>query len=643
MDGARQASRFALIAAKNSAFSSIYATDMTGMQTAKSSGSLQPRGNSWWFKEIAASGQPFISHALFSGTTNAPCCIVLFPLSRGGKMAGVVAGNINLARLRDDLLTFTDTEAGSYAFILDGEGNVIAHPDSQYLKNITNLAKGTRTTEVMDGNTARVDGSGDIMTQEEPFSVSEGFKSVVMSVMAGKKGSARIKDLTGAALFVSYQPVQVAGNSQNWYVVSVQEEKIAMKTRNEIIFVVLLACAMVALLAFFFVFMGAKGITWRLKDMGKALSRIGSGDLTYKIEVKSNDEISDMGASLAKTQSEMITLISSIKSEATALSKIGDNLAAMTEESAAALDTISNDAQKMAAQAGAQATGAATNNETVSGVLANIDSLDKNIEQQAAGIEKADGAAEAMAASVGRVGEIMDVNAASVQNLSEVSKKSIENVKQVTERIAAVAKQSETLLEINSVIKTIAAQTSLLSMNAAIEAAHAGEAGRGFAVVADEIRKLAESSDVQAKTVQTEVKKMRSEIDSISSAANAMHATFADIDTAVGTVSAQELEIRSAMQKQEEACRAITDITAHLRAITDSVKSGSADMLAGSEKIADQGRTLADSAGALDNGVGEVTHSVADISAAVSQIREISTENRDSITRLEAAIGRFKV
>jgi methyl-accepting chemotaxis protein len=147
-----------------------------------------------------------------------------------------------------------------------------------------------------------------------------------------------------------------------------------------------------------------------------------------------------------------------------------------------------------------------------------------------------------------------------------------------------LSRESEGLLEINEVIQSIASQTNLLSMNAAIEAAHAGESGKGFAVVADEIRKLAESSAEQAGTVSASLKKMKDSLDNINKSTGAVQSHFENIDTAVKTVSAQELNIRNAMEEQREGNREVLERTGGLKDITEQVKNRSTEMLAGSEK-----------------------------------------------------------
>jgi methyl-accepting chemotaxis protein len=119
--------------------------------------------------------------------------------------------------------------------------------------------------------------------------------------------------------------------------------------------------------------------------------------------------------------------------------------------------------------------------------------------------------------------------------------------------IQQIARESEGLLEINAVIENIASQTNLLSMNAAIEATHAGEAGKGFAVVADEIRKLAESSGEQSKTISSMLKKIKDSIDKITRSTDAVLNKFEAIDSGVKTVSDQEENIRNAMEEQVRA------------------------------------------------------------------------------------------
>jgi methyl-accepting chemotaxis protein len=114
----------------------------------------------------------------------------------------------------------------------------------------------------------------------------------------------------------------------------------------------------------------------------------------------------------------------------------------------------------------------------------------------------------------------------------------------------AVTMANDSAANITNFIENIASQTNLLSMNAAIEAAHAGEAGRGFAVVVDEIRKLAENSRAQSKTIGAVLKKIKDSVDKIIKSTENVLNKFAAIDTGVKTVAEQEEIIRNAMEEK---------------------------------------------------------------------------------------------
>jgi methyl-accepting chemotaxis protein len=641
METARQTPVLVSTIKRNDYFELLYAQGMDGAQTGRSSGSLGNRKERWWFKQMEQLRKPFVSESYYSVSTDMPCASIFYPLTVNGEMAGIMGADLKLSALQDMIVS--SSENGSWAFILDGKGIVIAHPESKYLEELYNYRTMTRTVSIKDaaGNAKR-DEAGNILTTEEAFPISAEYRAAVADMMAGRSGSAKIRD-GGETLYISYTPVNMDGASDPWYVLAVKEGKVVMRTRNTLIIVILVSSGIIALIALGIISLVVRRISAPVHGVFTVLGMIEGGDLTGRAEARTEDEIGEIARLLNRTQEGIRGLVAAIRDQAAALASVGNELSGMTAQSAEAIDEISANTEKMKLQAGHQAESVSRTNDLVGEVIAGITHLSGSIEEQAESISRSAEAIEKLTGDIGAVTRILAENERNMINLGSASEKGREGLKAVSEDIEAVSRQSEGLLEINAVIQKIASQTNLLAMNAAIEAAHAGDSGRGFAVVADEIRKLAESSSLQAKTVSGALKEMKESLDRINSSAASVFGHFERIDAAVKTVSEQEKQIRDTVEQQESDGREITAVTGRLQEITRNVLIGSTEMLTGSGHIVDNGENLKSLTAALVNSVDDITAGMERINRTVARLNEISLGNKQSIEVLVNSIARFRV
>ena len=369
----------------------------------------------------------------------------------------------------------------------------------------------------------------------------------------------------------------------------------------------------------------------------------GEGDLTKKLVLSGRDELGSMARYFNATLEKIKALVHTIQEEALRLSGIGNDLAAHMGDTGAEIEEITGHIEVIKNRVINQSASVTQTNATMEQITVNIEKLNDSIEKQSSSVAQSSSAIEEMLANIRSVTDTLMKNTTNVTVLTEASNVGRTGIEDAAAAIAGIAKESEGLLEINGVMQNIAAQTNLLAMNAAIEAAHAGDTGRGFAVVADEIRKLAENSSLQSKTIAMVLKKIHDSIGGITDSTANVLDKFGAIGSGVKTVSDQEESIRNAMEEQGQGSKQILEAIGRLNDLSRMVKDGAQEMRNGSDEVIRESRNLDAATAEITAGMNDISSGAEHINSAVEAVRNITERNRESIGVLVAAVSKFKV
>lgn len=455
-----------------------------------------------------------------------------------------------------------------------------------------------------------------------------------------KSGSANVK-INNESLYAEVYTI----NSLSWKLIGLIQRKeifsMYVTTLKYILFIGIFLMVVFLIIALIFI----NKITDTLILVVNTLEDIalGDGDLTVRLPLIGNDEVRDLAYYFNQTIEKIQTSIRVVANNTNIMHGVGSDLETNMKETTNTINQISTNIDGIKEQTLTQFAGVTETTATMEEIIHTITQLNNSIEIQAVAVSQSYTAIQEIVENISSITQILKQTDNSIKTLVDATddgKQTLLTTNAVTQKISEA---SGALLEASNVIKYIAGQINLLAMNAAIEAAHAGDSGKGFAVVADEIRKLAEESSNQGTTITTTLNALSAQIETRAESSKAGEGKFNAIFNYASDVKNMSVRLMDAMNIQEHESQEILKAIKSINAVTSEVKAGATEMLIGGEQIANEMRKLDNLTCVITSSMNEMASGAVQIVNAVQEVNEITHKNKESIDGLVTEVSKFKI
>ena len=589
-----------------------------------------------YFKDIitnnkAEKNMSYVSEPVVSLSNGVRQIMVCQTLHKNGHLNGMIAGSVSWNLFANELEVLQkqakDTFGAEVKFlIVNDQGNIVYHWDDNMM------------VRVKEENGAKISVTSSVNELPQDFS------EYAQKMVARDESFMTVEyKLDNTSELFSFCPVDGTYMTLGIFI---ERAPLFAKIRSQLSFAaiwLIFITVLVLIVSFAF----SKNIVMPLSTIANSFGTLatGAGDLTVRLASKEggNDVMARISSNFNNFLGKLGDIIRSIQSEAAQLGNVSSNLNDNVSRTKNAINDINQKTDVLSKNAINLSASIEETTSTVHEISKTIESLNYQIGNQANSVNESSAAIEEMVANIQSVSNNLGRASKTFTDLKGASETGRNTMDGVIESVKETAQHSQQLLEANELIETIASQTNLLAMNAAIEAAHAGDAGKGFSVVADEIRKLAEDTSEQSKKIAEMLRVVVSNIGNVVDQSTDANTVFEDISGQIGNVNDLMSEISMSMNEQAEGSQQVLESLRTMQNTTTLILNGSTEMNTGASMVQNEMVNLRDFA----YQVKEVTQNVSDrmeqISTSVDSVSSLSSENNNLSDNLYEQTKGFKL
>lgn len=537
----------------------------------------------------AFKGERSFSDVTVNRVTNELSLLYAVPIDDNGKIVGVLVGRSDGVALSN---TIDDTGYGNsgYAYIINREGTVIAHPNRDRVLNQYNPIEESKN-------------------DESQKSVAELFERILQ-----EEAGVSSYSFEGNDLYAGYTPID--GTDWTIVITALREEALfAIPQLQKSIVVIMFIILLLSIIITYFIGDSvAKPIIKTIEHAKKIADLDVTADVSERFLAR-KDEVGLLSKSLQEITQSLRAIIQEVSSSSKEVAAASEELTATSEQSATTAEEVSKTVEEIARGASNQA-------ENTEEGFSKASILGEIIEKNQSYIKNLNNASQ-------KVSTVVNEGLKEVEKLSQITEESNGATKEIYDVIIKTNSSSDKIGQASSVIASIAEQTNLLALNAAIEAARAGEAGRGFAVVAEEIRKLAEQSSDSTKAIDEVVNELQRNAQDAVKTMERVAAISREQTSSVNNSKNKYISIEEAIKEAEAAVGKLnaseTEMTNMKNAILDTLQSLSA--------IAEENAASTQQA----------TASIEEQSASIEEIAMACEGLANLAQNLQSVINKFKI